>query len=51
MVLLLVVVAVDEAAEEDDDADTVVVGAFGGEFSPKILSMEKFNCEDLVGVG
>lgn len=47
------VVAVDEAEdeeEEDEDDNTVAVGAFGGEFSPRILSIEKFNCEDLVGV-
>jgi len=42
-----VVVVVDDDDDDDDD-DTVVV--FGKEFSPNILSIEKFNCEDLFAI-
>jgi hypothetical protein len=42
IVVVVVVVVVD---------DTVVVAGFGRQFSPKILSIEKFNCDDLLIIG
>ena len=47
-VVLIVVVVVVVVVDVDD---TVVVAVLGGEFSPKIRSIEKFNCEDLLIIG